>query len=273
MPPSGSRACASKPAEISTNCGAYCRAIGSMHPAESLEYSASPKPAGNGRLTVNPFPSPRPPRRSDRCRDSRDIGASRRRARRSRVRRCAACRCRGAGPSRRSGRARALARRRYAAPTATLLNRQKPMARWRSAWCPGGRTKAKPLSQLAGNDLVQQGQQAAGRQARHLVGCGQVGVSASNAYRGSSRSRRPPRRRRLVHQRQLVGGRQARRHRSHPGGRWRIMSTSNPDPLRPFRVPGPVSCSSSAGRSPRRCAACGTLSTRPSTNKRELRPF
>jgi hypothetical protein len=33
------------------------------------------------------------------------------------------------------------------APTATLLNRQKPIARWRSAWWPGGRTAQNALVQ------------------------------------------------------------------------------------------------------------------------------
>jgi hypothetical protein len=31
----------------------------------------------------------------------------------------------------------------WAAPTATLLKKQKPMAAWRSAWWPGGRTAQK----------------------------------------------------------------------------------------------------------------------------------
>ena len=60
------------------------------------------------------------------------------------MRRCRWCRCRGARPSRRSspapGRRASSA---WRAATATLLNRQKPIARAGSAWWPGGRCALK----------------------------------------------------------------------------------------------------------------------------------
>src|SRR5881275_1137392 len=60
MPPSGSRWSQSKPAETSTNPGANWRTTGATISSNARAYSASPKPAGNGRLSVRPAPAPRP---------------------------------------------------------------------------------------------------------------------------------------------------------------------------------------------------------------------
>ena len=60
-------------------------------------------------------------------------------------RRCPGCRCRGGRRSRRSA-TRSPAAASAAAVTATLLNRQNPIARVGVAWCPGGRTAQNAAS-------------------------------------------------------------------------------------------------------------------------------
>ncbi len=60
IPPSGSRWSQSKPAETSTNPGANWRTTGATISVKARTYSASPKPAGNGRLSVRPAPAPCP---------------------------------------------------------------------------------------------------------------------------------------------------------------------------------------------------------------------
>ena len=81
-------------------------------------------------------------------------------------------------------------RSRGAAATATLLNRQKPIARSRSAWWPGGRSAQNGGRGLAGEQPLRRVGGAAGGVQRGLVGAG-----ARRPCRG--RSCRRPRRRSL----------------------------------------------------------------------------
>ncbi len=60
MPPSGSAACASKPADTITRSGRHARTTGSTTSSIASAYSTSPEPAGNGTLTVYPRPAPLP---------------------------------------------------------------------------------------------------------------------------------------------------------------------------------------------------------------------
>ena len=60
MPPSGSAACASKPADTITRSGRQTRTSGSTTSSIASAYSASPQPAGSGTLTVYPCPAPLP---------------------------------------------------------------------------------------------------------------------------------------------------------------------------------------------------------------------
>ena len=55
---------------------------------------------------------------------------------------------------------------------ATLLKRQKPMARLLSAWWPGGRIKAKTLSTVAGHNLIHGRQNPARRQSGGFIRLG-----------------------------------------------------------------------------------------------------
>ena len=91
-------------------------------------------------MKPRPVARARPPR-ARRCPGRTGRRGTRRRGRAGRPSKIAACRCRGARRSRRSARARGRAPARAAAATATLLNRQKPIARSASAWWPGGRTR------------------------------------------------------------------------------------------------------------------------------------
>ena len=60
MPPSGSAACASKPADTITRSGRQARTSGSTTRSIASAYSASPQPAGSGTFTVYPRPAPAP---------------------------------------------------------------------------------------------------------------------------------------------------------------------------------------------------------------------
>ena len=85
-----------------------------------------------------------------RCRGRSLPGGCWRRARRRGGERSPPCRCRGGRPSRRSSPARRpSSRSASSAATATLSKRQKPIARSRSAWWPGGRVTAEADHVLA----------------------------------------------------------------------------------------------------------------------------
>ena len=98
------------------------------------------RPAGSGKFTVVPRPvAVAASRCGRRCPGRAATRGTTRTARAGRRRRCPACRCRGGRRSRRSAPARP-APASAAAATATLLRRQKPIARVGVAWWPGGRT-------------------------------------------------------------------------------------------------------------------------------------
>ena len=115
-----------------------------------------------------------------------------------RPRRCPACRCRDARPSRRWRRARRRAAVcAWRAAIAALLNRQKPIAVVFSAWWPGGRAATKTLSARAGKHVVDRGIGGADRRQRRLPALradGGVGVDARDPVVGD-RPRMPSRRR------------------------------------------------------------------------------
>ncbi len=148
MPPSGSASCGSKPAETSSRSGRYCSSTGKKTRLERPRRSRRrPGRRAARTLTVKP-------RALARAGLVRGAGArvegvlvrARGRARRAGARRRPGCRCRGARPSR-GWRPSAPRRARAAsAATATLLKRQKPIARSGVAWCPGGRTRQKAFS-------------------------------------------------------------------------------------------------------------------------------
>ena len=148
---SGSSTWASKPADTSTSCGANARASGDRdvrRPASRTPRRRSP--GATGRLTVKPTPGPEPdvarrpgPRIQRRLVDRDEQHA------RTRHGRCRWSRCRGGRPSRGSAPARARARRaRGRAATATLLNRQKPIARRRFGVVAGRPVDAEPARRL-----------------------------------------------------------------------------------------------------------------------------
>ena len=141
-----------------------------------------------------------------RCPGRTATGGARRRARGRRPRKIAWCRCRGGRPSRRSPRARPRARAgRSRAAMATLLKRQKPMARSRSGVVPGRAHEREPADLAPPRSRSPAASSAASEARRrdHRVGVDEHGNSPRRAElsdlarrkpdRGTPRSARPSR--------------------------------------------------------------------------------
>ena len=190
----GPRACASKPAETSISSGAKAAARG-QH--DALEQRQPQRLAGARRdRQVDRVALPRARAgvlRAARCPGTAATGGCSRTARRARRRKISAVPLPWwTSQSSTNTRCRPSSAIAAAAATATLLNRQKPIARSRSAWWPDGRTPQKPDCGLARQQRGRHRAGAAGgvqRGAKEASTDERVGVDRAAPARAQLRDR------------------------------------------------------------------------------------